>query len=172
MDDSSNVQIRLAEHGDLPAIFAILNREIEEGINIFETRPIEGPAQQAWWAAHPAHRYPVFVALDHRALIGWASLSAYSVFCGYSGTAEVSIWLDPSRQGRGIGSMLYERLLSTGSELGIRVVLARVESQNQASARLHRRFGFREVGTLRRVGEKFGRLLDVTLLEKQLGPAG
>jgi phosphinothricin acetyltransferase len=171
-DSVPPLTIRLAVRSDLPAIFEILNREIRDGINIFETRPMEGQAQETWWNVHPPERYPVFVAESEKQVVGWSSLSAYSGFCGYNGTAEASIWIVPAFHGRGIGTRLYQNLFQAGRKNGLRVVLARVESQNRASIALHHRHGFREVGVLRGVGEKFGRLLDVVLFEKQLQQTG
>jgi L-amino acid N-acyltransferase len=169
------IAIRPATEYDLPALFEILNREIESGVASFKTEVIGRTGQAAWWQLHLSDRYPVLVAQRTdvgaaSAIVGWASLSAYSTFIGYARTAEVSVWVSPSEQGKGIGSMLYQQLLPLGARAGVRVALARIEAGNAASIRLHERSGFRFVGTLHHVGEKFGRLLDVAIYEKQLGP--
>lgn len=98
-------------------------------------------------------------------VIGWVSLSRWSDRKAYDGTVELSLYVDESHRGRGIGTMLLERALEEGRCLGLHTVISRIAGENEVSIHLHTRFGFEKIGTMREVGLKFGRLLDVHLYQ-------
>jgi phosphinothricin acetyltransferase len=161
-------EIRFAERADLPAMIDILNREILESVSCFRIRPLDAQDSERWWQGREGGRFPAWVATDGGGrVVGWASLSRWSAYEGYARTAEVSIWIVPRAQGQGLGRRLFARLLE-GAQPHFRVLLSRIEASNRASIALHEKFGFRAVGTMHRVGEKFGRLLDVLIMECQL----
>ena len=81
------------------------------------------------------------------------------------------MYVDERHRGRGVGRVLLAELVARARRAGLGVLLARVETSGAASLRLHGGMGFRSIGTMRRVGEKFGRLLDVALLELHLDGA-
>lgn len=147
---------------------AILNREIKTEVNCFRTRPMSQADQAQWWRARENGRYPAWVAKSHQQVVGWASLSRWSAYEAYDATAEISVWILPEFHKRGIGTRLFELVLGFAREQSFRVILSRVEAENLPSLKLHRRFGFTTVGTMNRVGEKFGRVLDVVILQLQL----
>ncbi|KKL10812.1 hypothetical protein LCGC14_2552100, partial [marine sediment metagenome] len=99
---------------------------------------------------------------------GWASLGSYRLKEAYRFTAEDSVYVCSDMQGGGIGALLLARLLEAAAENGFRTVIARIAAPNPASVRLHRGFGFRRVGVEREVGRKFGRWLDVVVMQKAL----
>jgi phosphinothricin acetyltransferase len=165
----SKAIFRPATREDLPGMMAILNREIETGVNCFRTRPMREADREKWWRARENGRYPAWVASCENRICGWSSLSRWSAYEAYEATVEISIWIDQEVQRRGIGSKLFRLAIDHAREHGVRVILSRVESQNVASLALHDRFGFTTVGVMHRVGEKFGQLLDVTILELQVG---
>ena len=161
--------VRLATIDDLPAIFEILNYEIASGVNTFKLEPVHAAGQAQWWSQHAADKYPVLVACDGAEVLGWASLSPWSMTnLGYYLTAEVSVWIAPENQGRGLGKLLYAALIERAREAGLSVLLSKIEASNEASIRLHRRYGFVDVGVMHRVGRKFDRQLDVLIMELQL----
>ena len=161
--------IRLATIDDLPAIFEILNHEIASGVNTFKLERVDEAGQTQWWSQHSADKYPVLLACDGADVLGWASLSPWSTTnLGYYLTAEVSVWIAPENQGRGLGKLLYEALIERAREIGLRVLLSKIEASNEASIQLHRRFGFVDIGVMHRVGRKFDRELDVLIMELQL----
>lgn len=163
------ITIRDIRREDVSAAISLLNREIIGGVNTFRIDPIDESGANRWWRDRANGRYPaigVWTAETH--LVGWSSISRWSLYEAYDRTAEVSVWVEPAFQGRGFGKLLLEQIIDRAQELQFGVLLSRIEARNQVSIRLHERFGFRKIGTMHRVGEKFGRLLDVVMLERQL----
>lgn len=156
--------IRPAGPDDLAAITDIYNREVDAGVATFDTehRPL------AAWDAHLASGEPLLVAVDDATVLGYACASPYRPKLGYRFTREASIYLAASGQGQGLGRRLYAALLAELETRGVHLVLAAVALPNPASLALHAACGFVEVGTMREVGHKHDRWVDVTWLEKRL----
>ncbi|QEG38835.1 GNAT family N-acetyltransferase [Roseimaritima ulvae] len=165
--------IRNATATDLSEILAILNQQITESVASFRIAPLDDAAGRRWFAAHTDPKYPVIVAAadgkrPQSKLAGWASLSAWSDYEAYHRTAEISVWIRPECQRQGLGRRLMEEIIARAVAVQHRVILSRVEADNVGSLKLHESLGFRTIGTMHRVGEKFGRLLDVVMLERLL----
>lgn len=146
---------------------AIYNDAVERTTGTFDTEPKTPEAQREWFDRHDAS-HPVIVAEEGGRVVGWASLSPWSDRCAYARTAEVSVYVDEAARGKGIAGVLLDELLRLGRAAGVRQALARITQGNEVSLRLHARRGFVENGCLRRVGEKFGEILDVHLLQASL----
>lgn len=162
------MQIRRAREDDLPAIAAIYNHEVLTGTATFDTEPVTLDERRAWLTKHTGERHPALVAADADVVVGWGALSAWSDRCAYARAAEVSVYVHEDHRGRGIGKALLVALVDAGRAAGLGVLLARISSESEASLHLHRAQGFESIGTMRRVGEKFGRVLDVELLDLHL----
>ena len=164
------ITIRDATPVDLPRIFAIYNEEIEHGIATFEVEPKRVDRDRGWLTDRD-DLYPVLVAAAGDEVIGWASLTQWSPRGAYRRTAEVSEYVDESHRGDGVGRALLAALIERARERGIAVLLARVAQPNPSSEAMHEALGFRAFGTQRRCGEKFGRILDVKLMDLHLDEA-
>ncbi|MBL0922677.1 MAG: N-acetyltransferase family protein [Phycisphaerales bacterium] len=165
---TADVTVRDARVSDLPAIFAIYNEQVLHGTATFDTEVKELPRDEAWLTARDLSRHPVIVAeLDGR-VAAWGSLSQWSARCAYARAAEESVYVHEDFRGRGLGRVVLEALIERGRRAGLGVLLARIAEGNPASIALHERVGFRRIGTMRRVGEKFGRILDVELMDLHL----
>jgi L-amino acid N-acyltransferase YncA len=160
------IRIRPADAADLPGILSIYNHEVLSSTATYDTQPRTDEAHEKWFAHHdPAH--PVIVAEreSESAVCGWASLSRWSDRSAYDGSVEVSVYVAKECRKKGIGKQLLEALIDAGRELGHHVLLARISSDNIVSIRLHEALGFSVVGVLKEVGFKFGRWLDVSIME-------
>ena len=115
-------------------------------------------------------RYPIIVAELDGHVVGWASLGPWSDRPAYRETAESSFYVHPEHRGLGIGRKLKSAILEEARLAGLHVVLARVAEGNAASLHLNEAFGFEHVGIMKEVGIKFGRRLDVHLMQKIVGP--
>lgn len=160
------MRIREANAADLDAIFAIYDREVLTGTATFDTEP-KSPAERAQWlASHGSPRTPAIVAeLPGGVVAGWASLSPWSNRCAYARAAENSVYVHADHRGQGVGGALLDDLIARARRAGLGVILARIVEGNPASVALHESRGFQTIGVMRRVGEKFGRILDVRLMD-------
>ena len=106
-------------------------------------------------------RYPWLVALQGGTIGGIAYAKPWNPRRAYDWTTEVTVYVRDGLQGQGIGSALYQRLLELLEAQGFRSMMAGITLPNDASVALHESFGFRQVGTLRRIGFKMGAWHDV-----------
>jgi L-amino acid N-acyltransferase len=148
----------------LVAITDIYNQAVLTTTATFDSEPISLDEQRIWFAEHN-DKFPIFIAEKSGKVIGWTSLSKWSERCAYSDTAEISIYIKDGYRGKGIGTKLMLKVLAEGKKAGIHTVLARISEGSEASIRLHKSAGFEYVGVMREVGKKFGKLLDVHLLQ-------
>jgi L-amino acid N-acyltransferase len=169
--------IRPATEADLPGIFAIYDREVLHGTATFDTEPKTAAERVAWLRDDGNGKYPILVAEvaaeaaptgTAPAIAGWARLYAWSNRCAYARAAENAVYVHPDHRGRGVGRALLAELIRLAPQRGVQVLLARIVEGNPASLALHEAHGYRTIGTMRRVGEKFGRVLDVRLMDRQL----
>jgi len=158
-------KIRKAKISDIESIREIYNKAIVETVATFDTVEKSTEDMKKWFNAHGS-KHPIIVSEIHNEIVGWASLSSYSTRCAYSDTTELSLYVKEEFQGQGIGDKLMERILEEGGKSGVRAILARITDGNEISIKLHEKYGFFHVGVLKKVGKKFGKILDVYLMEK------
>lgn len=161
------ITIRSATLPDLSAITAIYNDAILHTTATFDTEPKTDEEQLAWFKAHDA-RHPILVAINHGGVVGWASLSRWSDRCAYRDTAEVSTYVHADFRGRGVGKQLMLAIDAEARRVGLHTLLARIVEGNGASVRLCESLGFEHIGVMKEVGYKFGRRLDVSMMQKIL----
>jgi phosphinothricin acetyltransferase len=166
----SDVAIRRARPSDVEAITAIYNEAILTTTATFDTEPKTLEDRAAWLSAHTAC-LPVLVAEAEGVVVGWASLSRWSDRPAYDGTVETSFYVAAAHRGRGIGRRLKEATIREARRLGYHTLIARVAEGSAESLHLNEAMGFVHVGTLKQVGRKFGRYLDVHILQKMLDEA-
>ena len=168
------MQTRLATMADADAIAEIYNREVSEGTATFDMVP-RSPSEQAAWMAEHSGAYPCIVAVPADGVdaepggtvLGWACLSPYRTRPAYSTSVEDSVYVHRDHQGRGVGSLLLGDLVALADVHGFHAVFARIADAGAASVALHAKHGFELVGVEREVGRKFGRWLDVTLMQRR-----
>lgn len=155
---------------DAAAIGEIYDEAILTTTATFDTEPKTVEERTQWLQSHD-ERHPVLVAeLDGR-VVGWASLSSWSDRCAYTDTAETSFYVHSTHRGRGIGRRLKEAIIEEARRLRFHTLIARVAEESHESIHLNEQAGFVYVGTLKEVGRKLGRLLDVHIMQKMLGGA-
>jgi phosphinothricin acetyltransferase len=166
--DASPVTVRLAGVEDAEAIRAIYNREVVGSTVTFDMVP-RSLGDQVRWLQARSGAHAVVVAEDATGTVcGFGSLSPYRDRPAYSTTVEDSVYVDPGRQGRGVGRLLLTELVDLATAHGFHSMMARIVGGHAASIALHQACGFELVGTEREVGRKFGRWLDVVLMQRML----
>lgn len=158
------MKIRLARNDDLNAIVAIYNEAISETATTFDTETKTVESQREWFNKHQG-KHPIYVCENESEVVGWASLSSWSDRCAYSDTAENSVYVFKKHHGKGFGKALMKILVDSAREHKIHTVVARISDGNEASIALHKQFGFKEIGVMKEVGKKFGRLINVNLMQ-------
>ncbi|WAU86632.1 GNAT family N-acetyltransferase [Streptomyces sp. Qhu-G9] len=169
--ERTEVQVRPGVEGDLDALTDIYNHYVRETPITFDTVIFTPEERRPWLLSHPEdgpHRLMVAVTRDSQRILGYATSSAFRPKPAYGTSVEVAIYLAPDAGGRGVGTLLYKSLFEALADEDLHRVYAGIAQPNEASARLHERFGFRHVGTYREVGRKFGRYWDVAWYEKEL----
>lgn len=146
---------------DWPAVAGIFAAGIAAGDATFETAV---PAWSEWDAGHLDLR---LVARADGQVVGWGALSRVSDRCVYGGVAEVSVYVDPEWQGRGVGKRLLTALVVASEDAGYWTLQAGIFPENAASLALHQASGFRVVGTRERLGRTGDHWRDVVLLERR-----
>jgi phosphinothricin acetyltransferase len=158
-------EIRKALLSDVPAITEIYNEAILTTTATFDIEPKTIAEQRKWFKAHGG-RNPVLVAEVGGQVVGWVSLSEYSTRCAYADTVELSLYIKEAFRNQGIGKKLMAAVLAEGRKAGLHTVISRIAAGNDVSIRLHEQFGFNDVGVMKEVGNKFGQLLDVYIMQK------
>lgn len=159
------VAIRDALEPDLPQVAAIYTYESQHAYSTFETEP--RPITQ--WQHKVTNEDPFVVAVEGTEVLGFAYASPFRDRPAYHRTRETSVYLDRSARGEGIGTLLYAELLAQLRAAGFHTALALIALPNEPSVRLHGQFGFEAVGTMREVGDKQDRLIDVGIYQLMLG---
>ena len=162
------MRTRLVEPRDAEATRAIYNVEVLESTVTFDITP-RSLADQLVWIAEHSGGHPAIVAVDDDdTLLGFASLSPFTPRAAYAPTVEDSVYVHRDARGRGVGEVLLREIVRLGTDHGFHSAVARIVGGHEASIALHRKCGFEEIGCEREVGRKFGRWLDVVLMQRML----
>lgn len=145
---------------------AVYNHWVRRSTATFHTDPL-GAEEFAAEVFFADPRYGAW-AVEDGGFAGYVVLAPYKARCAYRDSAEVSIYLAPDATGRGLGGPSLEHAEAHARAHGLHTLLATICAENEPSRRLFTRHGYAEAGRLREVGRKFGRLLDVLLLQKLL----
>lgn len=160
------MNVRPATRDDLPGILEIYNEAVLNTTATYDYEPRTLEHRLAWFEDHERHNYPVFVAVnDAGRVIGWSALNRYHDRKGYQFSTENSVYVAADQRGKGIGRLLLKPLIDAARARGLHAILAGIDAENDASLRLHARFGFEKVAHFKQVGFKFGRWLDVVYME-------
>jgi len=159
-----SVTIRPAAPDDAAVIADIYNQGIADRGATFETEPRSAEAIQS--RIREGARFPLLVAEQAAAVIGWAGLSSYRPRACYAGIGEFSIYLDRAARGRGVGRQLLDALIGVARERGYWKLVSRIFPSNTASRSLCRACGFREVGVYEKHAQLDGQWIDVVIVER------
>ena len=166
-EDAFMLNIRHATVSDVDSITEIYNEAILTTTATFDTEPKTREDRIAWFESHD-ERHPVLVAELDAIVVGWACLTEWRPRAAYADTAETSFYVKTEHRGNGIGRKLKEAIIEEARRLKFHTLIAGAAEGSDASLHLNKSFGFEVVGTFKQVGKKFGKVLDVTYLQKFL----
>ncbi len=158
------LKIRTATRNDISSITEIYNEAVLNTTATFDIKPKTSSEQAKWFKRHTG-KYMVIVAAQNGVVVGWASLSPWSDRSAYSNTADIAVYLKEEFRGKEIGKKLVEELLKKGPEIGLHTAIAKICSENEVSLKMFENLGFKNIGTMKEVGYKFGKVLDVHLMQ-------
>jgi L-amino acid N-acyltransferase YncA len=154
------MNIRPFKITDSVQIAEIYNFYILNTHHTFETEPIDAGEMQKR-IAEIAANYPYLVAEEEGAILAYAHAAQYKSRCAYKSSIEVSVYVKNGVKGKGIGTKLYEKLFEELEKIDVHAIIAGIALPNDASVRLHEKFGFEKVAHFREVGFKFYKWIDV-----------
>jgi L-amino acid N-acyltransferase YncA len=167
---TSEPHIRPAVLSDLPRIVSIYNGSIPGRLATADTTPITVEARRGWFDAHTGTS-PLWVLETAAGVGAWLSLSAFYGRPAYEATKEVSVYVDPAAQRRGLASLLLEHALREAPGLRVRTLLGFIFSHNAPSLGLFRRYGFATWGELPDIAVLDGRERSLTIVGRRLSLA-
>ncbi|AXQ50879.1 GNAT family N-acetyltransferase [Lysinibacillus fusiformis] len=154
--------IRKMENKDLQEVLKIYKEGIETGMATFQT---EVPSEQVWDEGH--HSTLRFVAEDHNRVAGWIGISPVSTRAVYSGVGEISVYISSIHKGKGIASELFKVLIEESEKAGFWTLQSSIFAINTSSIQLHKKMGFRIVGTREKIAQLHGKWHDTVIMEKR-----
>jgi L-amino acid N-acyltransferase len=169
----AGIDLRRLTTFDAEATRRIYNLEVVDSTVTMDLVP-RSLAEQEKWVKRHLGVHGALVAVDaepvsgDERVVGFASISPWREKHAYSTTVENSVYVDRDHQGRGVGRILLDGILHVAAESGFHTCMARIVAGHEASIRLHSSRGYEVVGTEREVARKFGRWIDMTVMQKLL----
>ena len=165
----NDVNVRPATHADLPRLTEIYNHYVINTPITFDLKPVTVEDRVRWFEEHAGGaRHKLFVAEIAGTVVGWAGTGTFRDRAAYDTSVEMTIYCAPDATRRGIGAAMYRVLFDALKNEDVNRLLAGITLPNDASVKLHRRFGFKEVGVFTECGRKFDRYWDVVWMERPL----
>ncbi len=149
-----------SSHSD--SILAILNEAIVNSTALYDYVPRPRESMDNWFAAKRCGNYPVVgVVSDTGEILGFATYGTFRPWPAYKYTVEHSLYITPEFRGQGLGKLLLSTLIGRARDQDYHVLVGGIDSTNLASIALHNHLGFEHVASMKQVGFKFGRWLDL-----------
>jgi L-amino acid N-acyltransferase YncA len=156
------VEIKPIQENDYPALAEIYLQGIATGHATFQT---EAPNWNVWDNSHLL--FCRLAAFDNDEMLGWAALSPVSSRCVYGGVAEVSIYVASNAREKGVGKLLFAQLIIESEENGLWTLQSGIFPENNASIKLHKDMGFRQIGYREKIGNMEGVWRDNVIMERR-----
>lgn len=163
--------IREATTGDVAAITALYNATIPTTTSAWTETLQTEPERLEWLLHQRSDGFPVLVAESDGEVVGYTAYEHFrgaGKWPGYRFTVEHSVHVAERHWGAGVGRALIEQLVDHARAAGLHVMVAAIDGANSGSIEFHRRLGFVEVARMPETGHKFGRWLDLVLMQRIL----
>ncbi len=154
------MDLRQAKIGDAAQIAEIYNFYVANTHHTFETEAVNVNEMQNR-ISKIIENYPFLVCEENGEIAAYAYAGQYKSRCAYKNSVEVSVYVKNGVRQKGIGKLLYQKLFEELSQTEVHAIIAGIALPNDASVRLHERFGFEKVAHFRQIGFKFGKWIDV-----------
>lgn len=163
--------LRDAVEADLPAILDVYNASIPAGRSTADTRPIEVSDRLEWFRRFDPNRRPIWVAVDGDRIVGCVYLTSfYGGRPAYDATAEISTYIHPDYQGKGLGTYLKKKMIEACPSLGVENLISIYFDHNTATEKVNEKLGFQCVGNMPEIASVFGQKRGVKIGLLRLAP--
>lgn len=159
------VEIRNATREDITAILEIVNHSIVHSTAIYDYEARNLAQQLAWFAEKQELGLPVMVAEIDGNIAGFGTYGSFRLKIAFQYCIEHSVYVAENFKGRGVGKLLLKELIELAKNSGYHTMIGCIDAENTDSIAFHEKFGFKVTGTLNEVGFKFGRWLDLVLMQ-------
>lgn len=147
-------------------MLAIFNEAIVNSTALYDYHPRTPEMMQAWFETKARGHFPVIgVEGEDGELMGFASYGTFRAWPAYKYSVEHSVYVDSRFRGQGVGRCLLQAVIEAARAQDYHVLVGAIDAANTGSIALHERLGFTHGGTLRQVGFKFGRWLDLAFYQ-------
>ena len=165
----STIKFRNATPADLGTIVEIYNSTIASKTVTADTEPVTVDSRQKWFEEHSPGKRPLWVIENAaNAIIGWVSFQSFYGRPAYDATAEISIYLDRTQRGKGLGKEVLQYCVDHAPEFGITTLLGFIFSHNEQSLKLFRHLGFEDWATLPGIAVLDGQERSLKILGKRI----
>ncbi|MCK7556162.1 GNAT family N-acetyltransferase [Chitinophaga sedimenti] len=165
----SNITFRNATHDDLPRIVDIYNSTIPGRMVTADTEPVTVASREDWFHKHDTTKRPLWIVEDENgAIAGWVSFSSFYGRPAYNGTVEVSIYLDASQRGKGLGKKVLQHVIDEAPKYEVKTILGFIFAHNIPSLKLFEHFGFAEWANLPEIAVLDGVARSLIILGKRI----
>lgn len=165
---SIEFHFRDARLEDMAGLLKIYNQVIETSTAIYMDDPLPLENRIAWFHQRARENYPIFVVEDAEGIAGFGSFGDFRPFPGYRYTVEHSIHIREGLRGHGLGQKLMHLLIERAKTLGKHTMLGVIDGDNAGSIQFHARLGFEQSAFMPQVGFKFGRWLNIVIMQRFL----
>ncbi|HRN46758.1 MAG TPA: N-acetyltransferase family protein [Niabella sp.] len=166
---TEGLKFRDARIEDLKKIVEIYNSTIPSRMATADTEPVSVESRQAWFKDHNATKRPLWVIEDNaKQIIGWVSFQSFYGRPAYDATVEISIYLDETQRGKGLGKKVLQYCLDEAPNFGIKTLLGFIFLHNEPSLKLFRHFGFEDWATLPNIAILDGQERGLKILGKRI----
>ncbi|MEA5141283.1 GNAT family N-acetyltransferase [Arcicella rigui] len=160
---------RIANQSDLAVIVAIYNSTVASRMVTADTEVVSVESRQKWFDEHNATNRPLWVIEDTaKNIIGWVSFQSFYGRPAYDATVEISIYLDPTQRGKGLGKQILQYSLDEAPNFGVKTILGFIFSHNEPSLKLFKYFGFEEWANLPNIALLDGQECGLKILGKRI----
>ncbi len=165
---STELSLRIASLEDLERIVATYNATVPSRLVTADLQPVTVASRRPWFDAHDPTRRPLWLVLLLGRYQGWLSFQSFYGRPAYDGVAEVSLYLEPSAQGRGIGKKVLAQALEMAPSFHLHTLLGFIFGHNEPSLNLFYRLGFVKWGHLPEVANMDGLMRDLLILGRKV----
>ena len=147
-------------HGQ--AILDIFNQAIATSTALYDYEPRNLATIQTWFKAKAKHNYPIIGIEDSSGrLMGFSTYGAFRTYAAYQYSVEHSVYVEARFRRRGIGKKLLQELVLLAEQQNYHTIIGGIDAENTTSIKLHQSLGFSHCGTIKQVGFKFDRWLNL-----------